>query len=511
MQLIRRPLLGYENRFSAGALREESADIIVPDSYPDILQIIDAKGLVCVKEKHVSDAGVELAGAIRVSVLYKPDDPAFSSGFNTVKKIEIVIPFTHVFEQRGLSDGKVFAAALLTSTSARTVNPRKVSVTACVHMDVQVYTPYSHELSIGMSESGFETLTKQTRAHMLESVRDKSIVIADQIELPSGRPPIGEILHAGVKLSTKETKVIGNKVVLKGGADVSILYQNHMSEAIALSTWNQEIMFSHIIETDTADESANIFAALTLAGIDLDLRGDGRTIDVQLVIDAQLTAVCERNVDALTDAYSTVYDIMPDMKELSLYTVPESFSARVQARESAQVNPSIHSIVDTEIILQPIEKTADGENTVLRCEAIAKVIYVTEDADYACAEIRIPVSAAVANPHGFGVAANVSSAGDVFSGVTAEGLEVRFAALFEGVLTERKKLSVVDGIRGDMETPRESDDRASVTLRRLNHGETLWDIAKRHCATQKDIMAANALLETTELETGTLLLIPRKR
>lgn len=512
MQLIRRPLLGFENRFSAGALKEESADIIVPDSYPDILQIIDAKGLVCLKEKRVTDTGVELAGAVRVSVLYKPDDPTFSGGFNSVKKLEIVIPFTYAFEQRGISgDAKIFAAATISDSKARTINPRKVSVSTAIQLDIQVYSQCSHELSVGMSEAGFETLTNHTKVNIPVSVKDKTISVADQIELPSGRPPIGDILHAGVKLTAKETKVVGNKVVLKGGAMVSVLYQNHSSEAISLSTWEQEILFSQIIEMEVSDESASVSAALTLAGIDLDLRGDGRTIDTQLTIDAQLTAVSEQRVEMLADAYSTVYDVMPDMKEFSLYTVPDTFSVRAQARESAQVSPAAHSIIHTEIVLQSMEKTHEGENTVLRCESVAKVLYTTDEGEYVCVEIKIPVSAAVPNPDSMGVVASACITGDVFTSVTADGLEVRFTASFEGCIIERKRFSVVDGIRGDTETPRENDSRASVTLRRINAGETLWDIAKRYSATQKDIMAANALAENAEIEVGTLLLIPRKR
>ncbi|MCL1820826.1 MAG: DUF3794 domain-containing protein [Oscillospiraceae bacterium] len=512
MQLIRRPLLGYENRFSAGVLKEETADIIVPDSFPDILNIIDTRALACVREKRITENGVELAGAVRVSVLYKPDDPAFTGGFNTVKRLEVVIPFTHLFEQRGVhNDANVFASVSVTGAGARTINPRKVGVTAGVRLDASVFAPYSHELTVGVSEAGFETLLKQAKVNMLIAARDKIITVNDQIELPSGRPPIGEILNVDVRPSAGEVKIIGTKAVLKGSAAVSVLYQNHSAEALALSTWEQEIIFSQIIEMDGADESAEIIANLTLSGIDLDLRGDGRTVDAEITIDAQLLAFSEQRMDIISDAYSTVFDIAPDMKEMSLYTVPESFSIRAQARESGHIEPAAHSIIDTQILLGAVEKSDEGGNTVLRVEAIAKIIYTTEEGEYACSEIRVPVEAAVANPDGHGVSANVRVAGDVFAGVTADGLEVRFTAQFEGCLTGRERLMVVDGIRGDTETPKSDDGMASVTLRRLGNGETLWDIAKRYSATQRDILAANAIPETAELEAGTLLLIPRKR
>ena len=510
MQIIRQSLQGFESRYNAAAGKEETADIIVPDSFPDILHIIDAKGLACLKEKRLTESGVELVGAMRVSVLYRPDDQT-----EQIKKLEVMIPFQHIFEQRGLpNDAKIFACASLNSSNARAVNPRKVQVTAGISMEIQVYALQQAEICSNISAEeklGLEALTKQVRVQLPVSVRDRVFTVSDQIELPSGRPPIGEILHASVRLSAKETKIIGSKVVLKGSANVSVLYQNPPNEAINISSWAQDILFSQILEMDALDETARVTVNLTLTGIDLDLRGDGRTVSVELAIDAQALAVADRGLDILSDVYSTNFDIQPEAREISLLTMPDSFSGRAQARETVQLNPAAHSIVDTEITVMPPEGRAEDGNTVLNTEVIAKILYITEDGQYAGAEVRMPVSAAVPNPEGAHITARADTDGEIFSALTADGIEVRCTVIFDGTMSERQRLVTVDGVKGDMETPREGGGRASVILRRVDGDESLWDIAKRYNTTQKDIAAANALTETVELSAGMLLLIPRKR
>ncbi|MCL2085115.1 MAG: DUF3794 domain-containing protein [Oscillospiraceae bacterium] len=511
LKLERRAIHSFDHLYSAGAVKEESADIIVPDSYPDILRIIDARGLVCLKEKRCTDSGVELIGSVHVSVLYAPDSGG--EGEYVPVRLGMVIPYQHLFEHRGLPpDTRIVAEISLTDASARTINPRKVQVGASVYLDVKCFGPARLEVchnAAAEPAAGLETLKKTVKVNLPVSVREKSFTLTDRIELPSGRPPVGEILHAGVRLVTRENRVIGSKAVFKGGAVLSVMYAAAGGDGHAISTWEQEIPFSQIVEMDQLDDGSTAEMTMLLLGMELGVEAPARLIDVELHIEAQVRAVSGGRVEMLADAYSTSYHVVPEMREITLLDIADSFSVKAQVRETRQVQPPIHRIVDTEVRLSPVSGRFEDGHTKLCSHAAVRLLYLTDDNEYETAAFSLTVEAGIENAGECAAAASL--AGEVFAGVSADGVEIRFAVQFDGSFRERRKLMAVDDLKCDWETPIERET-ASVVLRRVGGGEGLWDIAKSYGATRGDILAANAMTaDDAEIGEGTLLLIPRDR
>ena len=75
--------------------------------------------------------------------------------------------------------------------------------------------------------------------------------------------------------------------------------------------------------------------------------------------------------------------------------------------------------------------------------------------------------------------------------------------------TERQ-LAVVGDMTIDAEHPRASEGEPSLSLRPLQPGEQLWDIAKHYHTTVEELMRANELTDS-EVLGGKMLLIPRQR
>ena len=55
--------------------------------------------------------------------------------------------------------------------------------------------------------------------------RSKPFPCADEISLPMSKPAPAELLKSRVCLSRGEAKIIGNKLIFKGSANVSLLYR----------------------------------------------------------------------------------------------------------------------------------------------------------------------------------------------------------------------------------------------------------------------------------------------
>ncbi|GHV06928.1 hypothetical protein FACS1894217_06630 [Clostridia bacterium] len=504
LELERRAIQSFDRLYSASTIKDETADIIVPDSYPDILRIIDARGLICLKEKRCTDSGVELIGAVHVSVLYAPDS---AEEHAAPRRLSVVVPYQHLFERKGLpTEARVLSDVILTDANARTINPRKLQVSTTFSLSVKCYAHAEHYVCSGVkasADTGLETLTKTVEVHAPVSVSDKVFALTDQVELPSGRPMIDEILHADVRLVARETKNVGTKAVLKAAAILNLLYTSEMGE---IASWEQEVPFSQIIELgEPTDDELSLYTSLTLGGIDLGLEAPARVVDVELTVGTQIIGVAATKVNLLADAYSTKYHVLPEHREIGLLSISDGFSVRVPVREAHQLNPAPHSILDCGVSLATVESGA-----VLTTRAHVKLLYIADDGEYASASFGIPVEAE--NDAGDTQNQDVSAAisGDVFSGLSSDGLELRFTVLFEGYKADTRYLTVIDDVKADWEDPLEHNG-ASVTLRRVRDGERLWDIAKGYGTSIGDIAAANALTDGADLTAGTMLLIPRSR
>ena len=63
----------YKSVYSASFSREETAESVVPDVFPDICQILDTDAVVMLRSKEVEQGRLCLTGIIEIAVLYLPD------------------------------------------------------------------------------------------------------------------------------------------------------------------------------------------------------------------------------------------------------------------------------------------------------------------------------------------------------------------------------------------------------------------------------------------------------
>ena len=97
----------------------------------------------------------------------------------------------------------------------------------------------------------------------------------------------------------------------------------------------------------------------------------------------------------------------------------------------------------------------------------------------------------------------------IASNINAGGVELRFPATFTLVSVETTQCTCLESLSAES-APADSNQPALV-LRALTEGETLWDVAKQYRTTAEEILAANELTESSLLEAGRMLLIPRSR
>ena len=513
MDLNMRTIRYYDTALQASVAKEESADLIVPDLYPDIARILDVSGLVVIKEKNALDGRVELGGVVRANILYVPE------GEQGLKRIDVSLPFSHVFEKEGVtSEVKLLTKAALLSAEARPINPRKVSVTVGVQLEVTALAAADWSLCEGIDDAraySVQLLKSVEQAYMPVAVAEKTFQVSDEMEVPGSRPPVVDILKTDVRLLTQETKPIGNKLVLKGAALLKVLYQgppaHQPSEEIHML--EEEIPFSQIIEMEELEESGEYTVTLKLCALEMDLRaglsGESRVLGVNLQAEAEAVCIAARRLEAVVDLYSTAYDVKTEFCAYQITRLRGKSTQRQSVRESLETGQPVASVVDAQVLLWPVQlKEGNGE---VSCDAVVKVVYLGDDQQFHALQQRLPVSLQLEAEGSPSCRAEAAIGGEVQATGTHDGIEVRFTVEFDLVESQVGQFSAVGAANVDTQAPKDHTGRPSVVLRRCRPGELLWNIAKKHNTTRDDLIQANHLSDEERITEERMMLIPRKR
>ncbi len=505
LELNRIQLYGFHAVLDTTLPREETLEMIVPDACPDILRVVDTDGKVLISRREAMDGRVELSGAFRAAVLYIPD------GESGVRHLDVTIPFTCAAEDKDITPGCcVVASARLCRADTRAVNPRKVLVRAEAAIDITVFAPKSDDICTHVPDAeaqGIEQLTETQEVYLTACVQEKPFSCTDEITLPVNKAAPAELLKSRVSFSRGDAKIIGNKLIFKGSANLSILYRG---EDDGLYTTGAELPFSQIMEVSGVGEDAECELTLALAGADCTLdSGDDRLMTVSVEVLAQAVVRELRVVEMLSDAYSTKEYLTAEWDSCAVEGRLDRGVRTQNVREVWEAAVPMREVVDCRAAVGTVSRAREGEKLILTAQVEVQVLYLGEEGELCSACHPVSVPCALELPEGTACFCQCEVVGDVYASAAMGGIEARFSLDFRFCALSQRQLTGLSDLRPG-EAPEQAGDQPSLVLRMLEGGERLWDVAKAYGTTIGDIISANEL-EGESAAAGRLLLIPRRR
>lgn len=496
---------GFDLLLDTMLCREETMESIVPDACPDILRVVGTGGQALVESRTAGESRAEVTGCCKLRVLYVPD------GESGLRHLEVRVPFTAAVEDAAISPGcQVVASVRLCSADTRALNPRKVLARCEVAVELTVLRPRSERVArcVTEGEVPVEQLTEERTVCPVVCVREKPFPIQDQMTLPGGKPAAVELLDSRVDFVSGDSKIIGNKLIFKGGIRVWVLYRG---EDDSLCTSDAELPFSQILEVNGVAEEADMDLVLALTGVDCELNGadDGRTVAVDAQVLAQAVLREERTMEVLTDAYSTKAPLVAEVEVCPMETVADQGERTQSVREVWESPSPVREINDCRVWMGEVTQSREGEKLILSVRALVTALYTDEAGETFTAQWPVTVPCAIDLPQDCRCVARCRRDGEVYASPTAGGLEARFSLTFSWRGVSTQSIAAVSALR-EGEAPESDGERPSLVLRMLEPGERLWDMAKACGTTTGDIMSANEL-ESPADAVGKLLLIPRRR
>lgn len=483
---------------------EETDETIVPDYCPDIARIVDTTACLQLRSQSAEDGRLLLSGSIRLTLLYMAESAP------GLRSLEYSIPFEYSEKlPEDCSDASV--EGRVCGVETRLLNPRKLFTRLNLEWRI---TPYCQAVLSTCGEIlqsdrySIQTLCEQYRVSLIRSVGGKDFVFSDELTLPGGKEAVNELLNSQVRLRITEVKSLGSKVILKGIACVSLLYA---AESGKLCAYAEELPFSQILD-GAGDEygDASVSAVLNLTGSEIHTAGgEDRTVSVKLFLNAFVVVRSMQTVDCISDLYSTAYDLKAQMDTVILWQEPKIDSVIQSVREQIDTGTEIKCVLLSDVCFGGVSVRQEGGRALLRASAQITVLYLDEADVPLALKRQLEISTEAPADDEALVSVDNVCAGEIAANINGSGLELRFPAEFTLISAPAPSVVCLAGLSAEELPP--SSDSPSLVLRGLSAGESLWDVAKQYRTTVEEILSANELTESSVIEAGQMLLIPRKR
>ncbi len=477
---------------------EQTADVVIPDSYPDAERVVEGFGNVLIRNAECVGTSVSIVGNVQAGVLFVTQE-------GEVHSLQTQIPFSLRKElPQGQEDCKLQCNCTVQSVDARLLNSRKLLLRATLSCTLCVYQSVERQIyDVPQPSEKLQIKRMELPLRMPLSLGEKSFSINEELELPSSKPAIARVMKTLARTQLLEQKAVGNKAVFKGELCVHVLYADR-EEKLHSQDW--QLPFSQYAELECDVEDAELQITLSLTGFEAEQ--DGQAECTRLFLSAgllaQCTAIGEQKLCWIDDAFCTDVELNPQYDRWEISGLLDMQSMRETL--NADIEENAASVVDAWVYpSEPIkQRTPDGYE--LRLPLCCNLLYYdTNGALHSrvlrpSAELRVPL-------HENGACrVDAVDFGEISAHANGHTLEMRVP------MQARVECYALHPIRalcgGEMnELAQEKGRSPSVILRRTEEQEELWEIAKACRTSVQAIEQANAL-DSTSVPANTMLLIP---
>ncbi len=469
---------------------EESAETIIPDSIPDVSEVLSASGMAFLRGRELSEGRAAVAAGISASVLVQPE------GQSAPEVIEQYLPISFSFENSLIRpDLKSRVQVTLQRVEGHLVNPRKLLIRASVTVELEIFAPCRETHPTGALTPEVETLTEPRALRLMTAMEEKRYSIEDSIRFePEGTGR--KIAACRTELSHTESRLTGTRAVFRGNLKLSILY---LTEDGQLLPATAELPFSQYIDLECEDGEQTLELESALCGLDAGLSADGGSLELSAQIQTRAAVIGTMEPAWVTDLYACAGEAEVQWQELSYESLLDTqlFSVTGRGSSPAGGQPLVAGIM-------PEAWSQSREGETVRFSIPVRVLLLSREesgwsGSSVCPELTCSTQAAQGCRFDVQV---MDLQAEATSGL--DGTDVKLT----GTVCVRTygTACIAEPVDGEITERQETDKRPGLIIRRTGSGERIWDIAKGYRTTVEAIRAANDL--AGEPERGTLLLIP---
>ena len=479
--------------------QEETGEMIVPDSEPDMEEVVASYADVMIRGKDCRNGCVIISGGIKGCVIYRPED------HTAPRNLQFYLPFTVKFENPSLTEqSNIICSAKVRSADGRMLNSRKAmlrvnigcGVTALEKSEDCFFSPAHIPDALQIEE-------KLYKFRLPVEYAEKSFVVSDTLEFPVSRPPIVSIVKECCRLEINESKLVGNKGVFKGLAHFKFLY---LSEDDHFYSYEQMFPFSQYCEfnNDYDEQALEILPVVTGYDLDPDSQTELRSAQLSIHILVQSVVYDDREVKLIEDAYAIGHELLP---QWSLYNFNSQLDEQKERRHlRCQFRGNITNIIDADIYSDYPTVEHSHDEVRISSTAHVRLLAIDENGELLALQEQVRDQHVIALSEKGKCSAQADMVGAVSTSIFSGGAEVCFECISKRRFTAVQNVRTLKG--ADLKPlDRNGEKVPSIIIQRVSKDTDLWSISKENQSKKAAIRAANQL-EGDVITEERFLLIP---
>lgn len=508
MELIKENIKVNDVVVNSTLQKTVDGDIIVPDSKPDILKILQVDAASCITEKEVNEGSISVKGRVDLKILYIPD-----SETECIKSILTSFDF-----EENISNKKIEATdfAVVSSSVERVefslTNSRKLKIKSIVEIDYEIIRTVDIEPAVDC-EGELEIKRQSVVLRNSIGVGEFSFRVRDRIIVPSGKSSVGEVLKADYVMRDVDYTVINGRIMAKGSVGVCILYTDNDGK---IEFFEGELPFAEVWDMEGLTEDAECEIEYGLEEgemlIEEDTDGDLREALVTVTVTAQLKAAQSVEVDMIEDCYVPYKKTAVSSQRVSFEEVTARPSVQNTIREIVEISstaPPVNNVYN--VVTKPYITKVGFERNKLICEGKleACILYVSDSSENPVYSIKksIPFSYSMdCEADGDGLVPklkaevkhtgyNLNAAGEV---------EIRCILAVSANVTRQLEFGMITSVDYEENSSR---SESKIVIYFVQNGDDLWSVAKRYGVPYQTIREFNEMSDDN-IKTGMRLMIP---
>ena len=484
-----------------------SEDIIVPDTKPDVLKVLEVNAYSGISDKGITGNAFYIEGKIYVNILYVPDNE--DEGINCIKAS---FNIKERFENPNISpDMKLKVNCDVSRIEFNVLNSRKLSIKAYINCNYSIIGQKEIEFPQGFNGECGECITKSILTERISTVDDCDFIIRDSFEIPSGKDSALEILKTDFKITDKEIKAVSGKLITKGTLNVCVLY---LTQDNRVDFCESEFPFTEVfdvydlLDTDNCSLDLNVFDITAELSSDND--GDRRIINIDALINASLIAYRTKEITLITDCYQIGAKTDVSFEDIKIKQFVDTICTQNSIKEIITPDEKLPKIIKMYNVIAETEVTkitTENEKVLVAGRIKAYFLYLTDNPKCPVYSFKKDIPFDFSNDcanskQGIEYSFNVTAKHVGFNLNSASEIELRCILSQEIKLYNSQNFNLITDIN-----TKPINSESNIIIYFVKDGDTLWNIAKNYSVRIDDIKSINSLDDDLIIK-GQKLLIP---
>ena len=487
-------------------------DFNVPDIKPDIDTLILDRGEIQIEDVRPEKGRIILKGMLVAGVLYAAD-----RSIAKVEAMECRIPFEEILHMESMEPGDNLKVDWeIEDLNVSMIHSRKVSIRAIVTFIASAEIIYDAELACGFSKGEtVQTLTEELEVLGLCMTKKDTYRIKDELILAGNQANIRELLWKDISLCGAETRLMENKISVKGELEVFALYEGENEEQLQWITGTLPFAGNVDLPGCRPEMIGDIRVDVIKKNMEVkpDYDGEMRMFQVEMILEIHMNVYEEQTCQVLMDVYSTEEKLNLQTEEIQYERLRmcNQTKCKVSGQERLGEDVKILQILGHQAGLQN-KRCKMTEQGVL-CEGMLEVqiLYVTssDSRPFDTMVVSVPYSQLVEIPEiEKDDSWKVSEMLEQTSITMPEGnvLELRGIISFQACVMQQCSRNNIVNITAEPYDLEEYKNCPGMRIHFVQPKETLWGIAKENRTTVEEMKKVNDLT-AEEITPGQKLLI----